>query len=82
VIGPQGSYGAFRVLALAITLAMLPNADGSAAAEAASASAPPPTTRQVPEVTVTARRLELEQRISKFVNQIATPENGDEGLAR
>jgi hypothetical protein len=34
------------------------------------------------EVTVTAQRLELEKRVSKFVNQIAAIENGAEGLAR
>ncbi len=35
------------------------------------------------EVTVTAKRLELKQRVSKFVNQIAVQENGGEaGLAR
>jgi hypothetical protein len=31
---------------------------------------------------VTARRLELEKRLSQFVNQIAASENGGEGLAR
>ena len=36
----------------------------------------------LPEVTVTATRLQLEQRVSKFVTQIAAPENGGEGLAR
>jgi hypothetical protein len=61
---------------------MRPNADGSAAAETASSGAPTSTANQVPEVTVTARRIELEKRVSQFVNQIAARENGDEGLAR
>ncbi len=34
------------------------------------------------EVTVTAHRAEVEKRISRFVDQIAAPENGEEGLAR
>jgi hypothetical protein len=34
------------------------------------------------EVTVTAHRVELEKRVSQFVNQIAATENGAEGLAR
>jgi hypothetical protein len=34
------------------------------------------------EVTVTAQRIALEQRVSKFVNQIAAAENSGEGLAR
>jgi hypothetical protein len=61
---------------------MLSNADAWAAAEAPSSSGPASTTSQFSEVTVTARRIELEKRVSKFVNQIAAAENGDEGLAR
>ena len=34
------------------------------------------------EVTVTAQRIALEKRVSKFVNQIAAAENEAEGLAR
>jgi hypothetical protein len=40
------------------------------------------TSETLQEVTVTAHRLELEKRVSKFVNQIAATENGAEGLAR
>jgi hypothetical protein len=68
-----------RVLALAAALTMFPNAQRSAAAETPAASAP---ANPLAEVTVTARRIELEKRVSKFVNQIAATENGDEGLAR
>ncbi len=68
-----------RVLALATALTMMPNAQRSAAAEAPASSAP---ANPLAEVTVTARRLELEKRVSKFVNQIAATENGAEGLAR
>jgi hypothetical protein len=42
----------------------------------------PGSAEKLPEVTVTAQRVELEKRISKFVNQIAATENGAEGLAR
>ena len=34
------------------------------------------------EVEVTAHRIELEKRVSRFVNQIAAAQNGGEGLAR
>jgi hypothetical protein len=71
-----------RVLAVAATLAMLPNADGWADAETPSSSGPASSSSRVPEVTVTASRIELEKRVSKFVNQIAAAENGGEGLAR
>jgi hypothetical protein len=40
------------------------------------------TSETLQEVTVTAHRIELEKRVSKFVNQIAATENGAEGLAR
>src|ERR1700744_56231 len=39
-------------------------------------------TEPLEEVTVPAHRAELEKRVSKFVDQIAAPENGEEGLAR
>jgi hypothetical protein len=59
----------------------------AAAAIAQQSSAPlaaPATTREpkpVEEVTVTATRVELEKRVSKFVYQIAGLEN-EEGLPR
>jgi hypothetical protein len=68
-----------RVLALAAALTMFSNAQRSAAAETLASSAP---ANSLAEVTVTARRIELEKRVSKFVNQIAATENGAEGLAR
>ncbi len=40
------------------------------------------TSEKLQEVTVTAHRIELEKRVSKFVGQIAATENGAEGLAR
>jgi hypothetical protein len=40
------------------------------------------TSETLQEVTVTARRVELEKRVAKFVNRIAATENGAEGLAR
>ncbi len=79
MIKPQGCYVALRILALATALTMMPNAQRSAAAEMPASSAP---ANPLAEVTVTARRLELEKRVSKFVNQIAATENGAEGLAR
>jgi hypothetical protein len=79
VITPQGGSITLRVFAVAVTLAMLPSSDGWAATETPASSAP---ATPLPEVMVTARRLELERRVAKFVNQIAAPENGDEGLAR
>jgi hypothetical protein len=78
-----------RIIAVATALAALAGqrtwaaADGSSSAPttnpAGTSSAPSETLQQV---TVTAHRLELEKRVSKFVNQIAAAENGDEGLAR
>jgi hypothetical protein len=82
VMRPQRCHATLRILVVTTALAMLPNGDGWAAAETASSSAPASTTSQVPEVTVTARRIALEKRVSKFVNQIAAAENGGEGLAR
>ncbi len=55
----------------------LPSPAPTAAAPQASES------QTLAEVTVTAKRIELARRVSKFVNQIAAPENGgDGGLAR
>jgi hypothetical protein len=71
-----------RVLAVAATLAMLANMGEWAAAEAPPSSTQASPASPLPEVTVTAHRLELEKRVSQFVNQIAAAENGDEGLAR
>jgi hypothetical protein len=75
-----------RFLMAAFCLAMVPSADACAGAEPAPAG--PATTssasnpQPLAEVTVTARRNELEKRVSRFVNQIAGTENGTEGLAR
>jgi hypothetical protein len=55
-------------------------ADGLPASAAAGTL--PNTSDSLAEVIVTARRLELAPRVSKFVNQIAASENGAEGLAR
>ena len=79
---PQRCNVALRVLAVAVTLAVLQNSAGTAAAESPPWSALPSPGNGESEVTVTARRLELEKRVSQFVNQIAAAENGDEGLAR
>ena len=46
------------------------------------AAAQPAASEAVQEVTVTAHRIELEKRISQFVDRIAAAENGAEGLAR
>ncbi|HEY6458140.1 MAG TPA: hypothetical protein VIY90_22925 [Steroidobacteraceae bacterium] len=64
------------------TLVILPTATGWTASETPASSAPTSPASRIPEVTVTARRLELEQSVAKFVNQIAATENGGEGLAR
>jgi hypothetical protein len=58
-------------------------ADGSSAPAATSHSAgtSADTSEKLQEVTVTAHRIELEKRVSKFVNQIAATEN-EEGLPR
>ena len=82
MIGLHGHFVTLRVFAIATILAMVPNANDAGHAETASSSASMSTTSQVPEVTVAARRIELEKRISLFVNQIAASGNGDEGLAR
>jgi hypothetical protein len=78
----QGCNVTLRVLAVTTTLAMLPNADAWAATETPASSAPGSPASRLAEVTVTAHRIELEKRVSQFVNQITTSENGDEGLAR
>jgi hypothetical protein len=79
-----------RIFAVAATLVALAGpgawaaADGSPASAATNhsggTSSEPSETLQ--EVTVTAHRIELEKRISKFVYQIAQRQNFDEGLAR
>jgi hypothetical protein len=82
VMRSQGCHTMPPILVAAITLALLANAGGSSAAEMASSGASSSPASQISEVTVTARRLELEKRVSQFVSQIAARENGDEGLAR
>jgi hypothetical protein len=70
-------------LLAALAGAISGNAAGQVPATAApSDPARPPASERLQEVTVTARRLELEKRIAQFVNQIAATENWDEGLAR
>jgi hypothetical protein len=75
-----------EALVLAAALAALAGAATGAAADQSQApGAVPSTTNKIetlPEVTVTAKRFQLEQRVSKFVTQIAASENGGEGLAR
>jgi hypothetical protein len=71
-----------RLRVLVVTLAMLQNSGAWSGAETPPSSAPASPATRLAEVTVTARRLALEQRVSQFVNQIAAAENGDEGLAR
>jgi hypothetical protein len=44
--------------------------------------APGGKSESLAEVTVTAHRIELEKRVSRFVDQIAAQQNFDEGLAR
>jgi hypothetical protein len=69
-------------LVAAFALAMISNAEGWAATGTPASSAPTSPLSRLPEVTVTAQRLKLEQRVSKFVEQIAATENGAEGIAR
>jgi hypothetical protein len=79
-----------RILAVAVTLAVLSGqlawpVDGGSPPPAAttnSAGTSSEPSENLQEVTVTAHRIELEKRVSKFVNQIAATENGAEGLAR
>jgi hypothetical protein len=69
-----------RLLMLIVAVGIVaPMAAGAGAPEAEAGNA---TSEPLAEVTVTAHRLELEKRVSKFVNQIAATENGAEGLAR
>ena len=82
MIRPKGCHMTLRILAVVATLAMFSNAKGWAAAETPPSSAPASPLSRVPEVTVTARRLELEKRVSQFVYQIAATQNAGEGLAR
>jgi hypothetical protein len=70
---------AITVLAGAVTRADAEQSPGTAAA---LAGAQHTVSEPLQEVTVTAHRIDLEKRISKFVNQIAATENSGEGLAR
>jgi hypothetical protein len=75
---------------VAVLLALLAAPRGWTAADGSSASAATghsgtsssDTSEKLQEVTVSAHRIELEKRVSQFVNQIAAAENGGEGLAR
>ena len=76
------------ILAVATTLAVLAGqltwaADAGSSAPAATtpAAGKLPDTSETQEVTVTANRIELERKVSKFVYQIAGLQNG-EGMAR
>jgi hypothetical protein len=74
-----------QTLAFAAALAALAGAAAGAPddhAQAPTAASTTNKTESLPEVTVTAERLRLEQRVSKYVTQIAAVENGGEGLAR
>jgi hypothetical protein len=66
---------------IAVTLTMFGALHAATAIAQTSASTGATKTEALPEVTVTAQHLQLEQRVSKFVNQIAALENG-EGLPR
>jgi hypothetical protein len=78
-----------RIVAVATTLAALAGqgtwaaADGSAPSSATiqAAGTSSDASEQLQEVTVTAHRVELEKRVSEFINQIAAAEN-EEGLPR
>jgi hypothetical protein len=80
----SGIFAALAMLAALAAQGAWAAADGSPVSAGTSHSAGPSadTTEQLQEVTVTAHRLELEKRVSKFINQIAATENGAEGLAR
>jgi hypothetical protein len=88
VLGAAQISQRWAKLVLAAALAVLAgavarvDAEQSPAGATASAGAQRPASESVQEVTVTAQRIELEKRISKFVNQIVATENGAEGLAR
>jgi len=62
----------------------IPNAraEGGEAPGLPAATSSTSGSEAIPEVTVTANRIELEKRVARYVNQIAAAENGDEGLAR
>lgn len=76
----QSCFATLRVLGVTAALGMLPNLHERVAAETPSSSAP---ASPLPEVMVTARRIDLEKRVDRFVYQIAAAENGGEaGLAR
>jgi hypothetical protein len=72
--------GTMKILNMVATVAILHCALAGAADKRGPTAA---TTEPVPqqEVTVTANRIELEKRVSKYVYQIATVENG-EGISR
>jgi hypothetical protein len=67
------------VVAIALVALVALTGQGASAATVATSSDTPD---KLQEVTVTAQRVQLEKRVSKFVNQIAATENGAEGLAR
>jgi hypothetical protein len=69
---------AARRFVVAVMLTIVRTAVGSATAAAVPITPP----SALAEVTVTAQRLELEKRVSKFVSQVAATENGAEGLSR
>jgi hypothetical protein len=72
---------ALALFATAIGAAADEQSSGAVGASPSSASASAGKSEALPEVTVTARRIELEKRVSKFVYQIAALEN-EEGLPR
>ena len=86
MIRPHERHIRPHFLIVAFSLAMVAIAAGRAGAEQAPAGSATTSSASnsepLPEVTVTARRIELEKRVSKFVYQIAATENGAEGLAR
>jgi hypothetical protein len=59
-----------------------PPSSAATSQSAGTSSETSETSETLQEVTVTAHRVELEKRVSKFVNQIADADNGAEGLAR
>jgi hypothetical protein len=72
-----------RLLVLIAAIGIVGAATGNArAAGPRESAASDGKSEALEEVTVTAQRLELEKRVSRFVNQIAATENGAEGLAR
>lgn len=75
----MGSRLLMLIVAVGIVAPATSTAAGDGAPESVAANA---ESEPLAEVTVTAHRLELEKRVSKFVNKIAASENGGEGLAR